>query len=479
MKEKKKKRKFWMNRIVAFVTTVCMACVTFVVPAFAEETSGSSFTVYDGYSVSDGTYSHEFGADFSTDDVVVFVIEYDTTSEDTYGNVNRGVTYLFTSSSPFSGTWHFSRKANHADWSEYDDGTISVDSFNDNYGCYNYWPNGEYWPTTVNPSFIGKYIRMRVPSSISPMDYGQFVKKYYLGEDISDYVVESNLDGAGVYDDSIGYLQNVKVQNLVTTDDNIIRINYGSSTTTGFKLGNNDSFADSDIKIEAYFKQNYQGSFGADKDEEIISERYIREANLYKVDFSLREVFDYAYNNYGEYDFEENKYKRWAEWGMEIFTRAMSEKKCTSDIFLRPYVMDSGSKKFGGWTKIHINYDVNGDYDSCEISRGTTGGTMIEDFNNFEETLAPTEHDIEKGEGDLLDDAAANVGESSDSGWTFDIYHLSNIGEFFQNLMESLLHSIGTVPVMIKTCFSFLPSELILFLGAGLALIVILRIFGR
>lgn len=477
MKEKKKKRKFWMNRIVAFVTTVCMACVTFVVPAFAEETSGSSFTVYDGYSVSDGTYSHEFGADFSTDDVVVFVIEYDTTSEDTYGNVNRGVTYLFTSSSPFSGTWHFSRKANHADWSEYDDGTISVDSFNDNYGCYNYWPNGEYWPTTVNPSFIGKYIRMRVPSSISPMDYGQFVKKYYLGEDISDYVVESDLTGQLDTDiDSIGYLKDVKVNVLGVEGKEYFAITYGSLTTSDYDLANSN--------IQYQLRSRYYTSAGL-CDLDTITDIETLPANSYKVTFDKEElnapiqqcIFDniiYPVAGNDEPNFFEDRAIFQVLHSSDAFSYV--------EIYMRPTGFVNNQECVGGWTKIHIELAQDGSYttDSYLISEGTNDSYQIiagldDEWNDV---TPPSKNNPDYGTGSTIDSALNNI-PSVDNAFSFDLSSVDDLGSYFENLLKSLLQSIGTVPTMIKTCFSFLPNEIILFLGGGLVLIVILRIFGR
>ena len=110
MKEKKKKRKSWMNRIVAFLTTVCLACVTFVCPVLADNSLypySSGYTFRESYS--GGSATHLFTVNFSDADVIMFVMTFGDSFLDSSGNPTVSLfDVFFVSQNEFSGNYSFS-----------------------------------------------------------------------------------------------------------------------------------------------------------------------------------------------------------------------------------------------------------------------------------------------------------------------------------------------------------------------------------
>lgn len=453
-----KKCNFLNVKIVAFLMSCVFFCLAFSVPTFAYNLPASTFSVHDSYKVGGGdTYSIQHTVSFSTNEVITFIFENDTTNTDNYNNVKRGVIYYYTSKSPFSGSIEFNRKYDQGDWSETETEDIPLRDFREDYNCYFYF-SSVYWSSTYSPTFSGKYVRVRITDfQNGPKDV---ISRYYSGEDLSDVIVESNLDGSGIYDESIGFLDNIQLKHLSTTYDEFVRVSFGSQTTNGFELKSTDSC---DVKVEAYFLQHYENVLPSD-DKEMISSVYTDDVDSYCVDYSVTELFEWAYENHGQYDFEENKYKRWAEWGAAIFDRWIAESKCYSDIFIRPYVVENGVKRYGGWTKIRVQYNSNGNYDDAKIETGLTDGTGLEDFKNFESTTPDKKVPVYSGSGTTIDEADSNINYSQfESGGVIES-------------SDDMINMLGDFPDLFAKLFSFLPEWCITLIAISFGMAAVLLV---
>lgn len=474
MKEKKKKRKSWMNRIVAFLTTVCVSCVTFVVPAFAEDISESSSFQYISTwtDSSKKVFSDILDVTFDSDDVITFLglgNEY-TDSDGNSGFSNDGI--YFVSQEPFNIVGHEQMVENDAEgvWNVRD--FPGSGSLKETIGWYVlYIPWG--WYCHFNAQYSGKYVLVNTTSN----DLATIADKYCLGEDISDYVVESDLTGQLDTDiDSIGYLKDVKVNVLGVEGKEYFAITYGSLTTSDYDLANSN--------IQYQLRSRYYTSAGL-CDLDTITDIESLPANSYKLTFAKEElnapiqqcIFDniiYPVAGNDEPNFFEDRAIFQVLHSSDAFSYV--------EIYMRPTGFVNNQECVGGWTKIHIELAQDGSYttDTYLISTGTNDSYQIiagldDEWNDV---TPPSKNNPDYGTGSTIDSALNNI-PSVDNAFSFDLSGVDDIGSYFENLLKSLIQSIGTVPVMIKTCFSFLPNEIILFLGGGLVLIVILRIFGR
>lgn len=475
MKEKKKKRKSWMNRIVAFLTTVCLACVTFVVPAFAEETTVSSFGYTYINKLDDSSCVHKLDATFTSDDVTAFLFTYGESTIDNNGNI---VTTLypkisFVSKEAFSGSALYTRDVHASGW--HDEKSTKLNSYPlDDSEYYIAGISSIFIAQLVNDvSYAGKFVRFHLPNrSFSDKN---LILDYLNGND--EYVVESDLTGQLDSDiDSIGYLKDVKVNVLGVEGKEYFAITYGSLTTSDYDLANSN--------IQYQVRSRYYTTMGlCDLDNVTDIESF--PANLYKLTFDKEEliapiqqcIYDkiiYPTAGDGEPNFFEDH--------MIFQYLHSSDAFSFVEIYMRPTGFVNNQECVGGWTKIHIELAQDGSYttDTYLISTGTNDSYQIiagldDEWNDV---TPPSKNNPDYGTGSTIDSALNNI-PSVDNAFSFDLSGVDDIGSYFENLLKSLLQSIGSVPTMIKTCFSFLPNEIILFLGGGLVLIVILRIFGR
>ena len=134
------------------------------------------------------------------------------------------------------------------------------------------------------------------------------------------------------------------------------------------------------------------------------------------------------------------------------------------------YHPDTGTYTYGGWVKIAEKGDGDESSTTTTWEPDPDGGN--DDVQDPDGGVGDGERTpTEVGEGDTVEEAEDNMKP------------VDTTAEFpftdFVSILDALTDSIGKFPQLVAKVFSFLPSQFIGILVAGLAVVVICRVLGR
>lgn len=276
--------------------------------------------------------------------------------------------------------------------------------------------------------------------------------------DSLDYNVAIDWDNA-VYNESIGYLQNVmlKEDGLTHKDFEITWAN------------NNGQYMSEDWRIQIGYYTRFQETLFGDRK---------------------------LYTNLEYINWADSLYYSSGKWSCNVDDLYSVIPNCnhpayTGNFYLRIIHVDNktGVCEYGPWGQL-----------SWVINRsGDDGGRFV-----FSEYLTISSSNVLENDGvtDFYDEEyvidtnsdtsqkyVINTSNGSIDSTSTDIYNsiytdtgtldLSQAGTYFTSGITSLFSSINNLPQLVSKVISFLPSEIILFLGLSIVACLILRIFGR
>lgn len=143
-------------------------------------------------------------------------------------------------------------------------------------------------------------------------------------------------------------------------------------------------------------------------------------------------------------------------------------------LYFRYAVMDGNTKKvkYGNWTRMQFSGGSNG---IIETRKDTI--TTSEQFDQTTGETIYTDTPIEGNETEYINRDGEIVDESQSFNAVVDT--VGNAIESSTSALNNIGSWLGQVPELVGNLFTFLPPEIIAFIGLGIALVVILRIAGR
>lgn len=144
--------------------------------------------------------------------------------------------------------------------------------------------------------------------------------------------------------------------------------------------------------------------------------------------------------------------------------------------YVRFYTMSDGSLKYGQWASYTYTPFAYGSAETGEYGQNMsllTVGTVVSDTSGEPLTVGSDRYVQSNTDGTIK-------AYNPSSTWFSNVSETNNIDDSgLWNTVSDLVGSMGQVPILIASVFQFMPSWVLGMIGAGIALLVILRIVGR
>lgn len=281
-----------------------------------------------------------------------------------------------------------------------------------------------------------------------------------------------DLDKDGILDKSIGYLQNLKRNFLNTgeTDENGVgEISWSFSW--------DDTYPDYDdsykVEVKADCTVGVKSMFGLGSEKTVKSDiRSVSECqyNELQVVVSLNDLKN-IFN-----DFLSDNLPSGSD--ITSFGKTSSYK---FTYYFRIYRYDetTGTYRYGKWVRMLSDGNV---LDGNTSMTGTLGdfdenGDWIIDtdstYGDGVETVTGS------GKGDTIEDAIKDAEENRQDQLDFQASDLGDMTNWFISNIKNMINALGSFPSFIGSLFSFLPPQVLVFIGVALIAVVICRFLGR
>ena len=296
----------------------------------------------------------------------------------------------------------------------------------------------------------------------------------YVASGSTDGMIDQpiDLDKDGILDKSIGYLQNLKRNFLNTgeTDENGVgEISWSFSW--------DDTYPDYDdsykVEVKADCTVGVKSMFGLGSEKTVKSDiRSVSECqyNELQVVVSLNDLKN-IFN-----DFLSDNLPSGSD--ITSFGKTSSYK---FTYYFRIYRYDetTGTYRYGKWVRMLSDGNV---LDGNTSMTGTLGdfdenGDWIIDtdstYGDGVETVTGS------GKGDTIEDAIKDAEENRQDQLDFQASDLGDMTNWFISNIKNMINALGSFPSFIGSLFSFLPPQVLVFIGVALIAVVICRFLGR
>ena len=283
---------------------------------------------------------------------------------------------------------------------------------------------------------------------------------------------------SGSYDDSLGYLKNVKCTALVVNDkvqdgnspneyagDKKYKLSYSYTTTSGYDLRADGADVEFLVKIKGGYT-TLTGKYHSLPTALSDSYKAGNGKNYFYIggdsNVSLNELFGQFRNE------------------ASLFAKTIDS---TIYVYMRPV----SNGKYGGWTRCKFDNGVISGTKNMEVDTGTTkDGTITKENDGEDDGLiidSSSSSSVASGSGKDFNDAESNatVKPSDGSQITGDINTLDILEIFksFRSWLSEFVGSFGEFPSLIAKTFPFLPAVITSGISIGFAVSIVLRILGR
>lgn len=283
---------------------------------------------------------------------------------------------------------------------------------------------------------------------------------------------------SGTYDDSLGYLKNVKCTALVINDkvqdgnspneyagDKKYKLSYSYTTSSGFDLRSSGA----DVQFYVKIKGGYTTLTG----------------KYHSLPTALSDSYKAGNGNNYFYIGGDSNVSLNVLFGQFRNEASLFAKTIDSTIYV--YMRPVSNGKYGGWTRCKFDNGVISGTKNMEVDTGTTkDGTITKENDGEDDGLiidSSSSSSVASGSGKDFNDAESNasVKPSDGSQITGDINTLDILEIFksFRSWLSEFVGSFGEFPSLIAKTFPFLPAVITSGISIGFAVSIVLRILGR